>query len=205
MLQIWWYNLHMADSGNQQGENLSRVFPSVMVHSPSCPPPSALMRALSNKGVVPSICTDVFSAMAKLARLARTAPASPCVLVVIEPSGVSRSSELIEAVERNIAGARCWAYEESANPSLRAIVLNGEDKDQITVPARNTQRGEQCRTTEAPAPSQTPSHAGSAPLEHDVDESGDDEALHVPEGEPSDVLTSQELAMLLGDDEDERS
>lgn len=163
-------------------------------------PPSVLLTALGRRGVDAILTTDPFAAMLALARSANDSSLAPDrhpALIVVEPArhGAGALEDLLDAATRRNPGLLIWEYDERERPPLRAWVRPGSAKapanepGTVVVPARSRHIGKPAlRLTDAPLPD-SPAPAPGAPKdEHDLSEP------------PENLLSDEELSMLLADD-----
>lgn len=199
------------------------AFTVVLWHVPDERPPAPLVRHLEARSIRINRVTSPFMALAHLCQLTprnRTQRGQVAVIFV-HPERLPDAAAVFEAAARYAPGARCWMYGPASNPRLRAVVeadveaWSGEPTiamPQVVVrppvahrAAANAGAPSGYRARPAPQPPLrlTPGErvdAGFQPA--DVEES--ELAGHAEPARPSQLLTPEELAMLLGEDEPER-
>lgn len=173
--------------------------------------PGALFAALSGRGVQVIRVGGPYAALGEVCRLGRSG--RRVILLLVEPRSLDESGRVFDAVQRFAPAAACWAYEEGANPKLRAVVESeveawpGGEPEPVPPEVIIRTRGD-ARVASAGR------QAGVQPQLRLVDEGGLD-----PEGQrsemigggasdaadpagpaPRHMLTPEELAMLLGED-----
>lgn len=82
--------------------------------------PEELLASLSERRVVIEAHADPFSAIAAVLRRGRTG--SPLVLLVVDPARVARADEMVRTVERFVPHVVCWRYDAGKSPALRGYV-----------------------------------------------------------------------------------
>jgi len=163
----------------------------VVWHAPDSPPTPELTSLLAQRGLSLETCNNPFAAAARLCRAQRSArarnpqpanghlsvappAAPPLVLLLVEPSRLPQRDALARVLELHAPRTICWVYERSAGPLLRTEPLAGACVAQPPPPTVCIPRREPILTL-APAP--------EVPIN------------------TANVLTDEELAMLLSDDD----
>lgn len=151
-------------------------------------PPSGLMQSLQKRGLTTVCCTDPFAALEHLCAGPSCGPkrvGEGSALVIVEPAHVPRAPELAEAAERYAPAAPVWRYDSQATPRLAAY----------TPPAP---------PSKPPQAQHTPSKAATPPLKLAGDGPAPEASEHLePPRSAREILTEDELAMLLADDPEE--
>ncbi len=188
---------------------------AVVWQRPDGQPSRALADALDRQKITREEAGNPFEAFSRLLA-ARSRGVKGRVLVLVEPGMLPEQESLRRAVERFDPDARCWAYEAGNNPKLTPLPhppppaeenpevvvrpLTKVDRDMNGLPVRGTRSksagGPNLKLTgkAAEAPGSLSGEAGSAAV--DATGAGGDE----PET-PRSVLTTEELEMLLADDQ----
>ncbi|MBL0926379.1 MAG: hypothetical protein IBJ11_01845 [Phycisphaerales bacterium] len=171
--------------------------------------PSGLLRLLESRGLSIVCVESAFAAMAELAgherSLRTTSPRRGCMLLVIEPAGMPRLGELLNAAGRLAPHAVLWQYAADLSPALQpfpAFAARGERSAGAHLPAaqpnprpaspalrlagdaRDLPESLLAEETQSPQIAQIPASAAEGPT------SG--RRSQAP------VLSPEELAMLLG-------
>lgn len=174
----------------------------VLWHAPDAPPTPELTALLAQKGLTLETCNNPYAAAARLCRAQRSArvrhpqpangqlaphtnghatPASPpLVLLLVEPSRLPQRDALARVLELHAPRTICWVYERTAGPTLRTEPLAGSAAAPPPPPTVTIPRREPTLTL---APAQSPGVASQVPIN------------------AANVLTDEELAMLLSDDD----
>lgn len=189
---------------------------AVVWQRPDGQPSRALGDALGRHGIRSEPAGNPFEAFSKLLA-ARVRGVKGRVLVLVEPDALCEQDVLRRAVQRFDPQARCWSYEEAASPRLAPLphlpqvaedspevvvrpsggtdgsALHGSQPQEI--PSRSATRPRLKLTGKAGgSPSERPAAAESA------DGTGPGAEDGVPQT-PRSVLTTEELEMLLADDQ----
>ena len=191
---------------------------------PGVTPPPRLVQALTGKKVNVERILSPFAALSAMCRASRVARAarsgSVLALVVVYPEQQPDTVGVLEAAAKFAPGVRCWMFGPASNPRLRAIVETdiagwggAKSEPEIVVRPRPAETKPPALKTEA-APARVDYRTqavGKPPLRLagqgtfdlpveavDVDKKGSDEAGTGPAR--SQVLTAEELRMLLGED-----
>jgi len=131
---------------------------------------------------------EVHDAPAAMVALAETGPSRPKVVVVVHPAAQSAAEVLVRAIGRYHGDVTVWRYDFAADPPLQPWPV-----DSANTPRREPQPDADVPTDDEPAAAPT------APAE--ADPPSDAERLALDEDDDSPLLSDEELAMLLGDDE----
>ncbi|MDQ7012932.1 MAG: hypothetical protein Q9O74_03430 [Planctomycetota bacterium] len=188
---------------------------AVVWQQPDGQPSRALADALDRQGIKSEAAGNPFEAFAKLLA-ARSRGVKGRVLVLVEPGALPDQESLRRAVERFDPDARCWAYEAAKNPKLTPLphpLPPAEETPEVVVRPLHTDdrhmdgsmpRAVRSGSTGRPnlkltgkaaeAPGETSGEVKSTTVEDTGD--GHDQ----PES-PRSVLTTEELEMLLADDQ----
>lgn len=154
-------------------------------HAPGVEPPPALLSALEKREVSFVAVSDAYAALAEILVEARRDSGRP-VLVLVEPSGLSRAREMHGVLGRSGKGVSVWMYARGANPALRAVVASDvetwPEATRPEVPQVQVVNGLRGRVLEAEP----------EPVEHDTASNG---------ASTKGLLSREELAMLLGDED----
>lgn len=175
-------------------------------HPPGIPLPQELLRILERRRVSVVSCRSSFGALAELVRLARTGRAQgapPLLLLVMEPERLPDAVELVDLARRYAPRAVRWWYSERAEPRLSeltdAVVAGWADaRTGPAAPAPSP-----VRTNGTPGGSVRGGGPVPAPAAPTLRLTEPVLAADRPPGPESShpVLTSEELAMLLADQE----
>ncbi len=113
-----------ADCGDV-GATAPQRHQSVIVLSAGDRAPQVLLSALARRQLKPVVVDQPPGAMVELAERPVLA------VVVVEPSGQPRLTELVEAVRRYYPSTACWQFASSANGKARLsqLKLNGRYRD----------------------------------------------------------------------------
>lgn len=142
------------------------------------------MQSLHARGLTTICCVDPFEALERLCEGPASKPkkiGEGAALVIVEPRRSRRARQLAEAARRYAPAAPVWRYESDASPRLAAFDLSPSGKDLVGIPAAKSTGG-------APALKL----AGGEP-----------EPVRRDDERPTtsrEILTEDELAMLLADD-----
>ncbi len=179
--------------------------------------PDDLRRAIATRGADLLVRSCAYEAMADLVEHERAlrsgGPASPLVLIVVEPDGVPGAGALVDAATRYTPHAVCWRYGASDEPRLAAFIdpaHAGRTDDPTETgptpgPARPT-------PTSIPGAADTirphPTPSGQPRLR--LTGEGSDVSHNEGEREPTEdperpVLSEEELEMLLSDEWDRQT
>mgnify|MGYP007037743228 CR=1 FL=1 len=71
--------------------------------------------------------TDRYGAVAEVFAVGRGRSGARVVLLLVEPRGLESAARVTEMVERGLSSATVWMFEASANPGLRAVVASDVD------------------------------------------------------------------------------
>ncbi|TVQ61079.1 MAG: hypothetical protein EA378_09510 [Phycisphaerales bacterium] len=196
------------ESGGRQTGAGSRRVRCVVLHPPGEGVPEALGRALSMRSIEVTPTPEAYEAMGRLTAWGRAAPEGPTALLVVRGEACIEAGELVEAAARYAPHTVCWVYEPGASEPLRAIT-----------PPEAARWGEPRKPGAAtpPTAARPPREAaslrlaGTAPEATSPGKTGSETTLirddSTFEGEPGDLsgrtlLTDEELAMLLADDDE---
>ena len=184
--------------------------------------PADLLLSLSKRAVEVTVCASPFEAMARIVSRRGSEADRPTALLVVEPDGLDRAEELARSVERFAPRVARWRYDDSAEPKLRGYALpkpeaapierRAEPGEGVGIPVR-TASPPRLRLAGAPDSESlaeaengrpdSPSHPGFRAAE------GGEGAATGDPGESdgfeaniraAELLTEEELAMLLADD-----
>ncbi len=176
--------------------------------------PEDLLSSLRKHDVAVSPQPGVFAAIGEMGahqRLVRKGHATEgMALVVVDPERVARAEDLVHASERYAPSVVCWRYDSQTRMKLHAYQPRKReeraDEDDAERPggvgARPAVRpGIATRPSPAPALRLAGADARPALRLRDVD---DDErsGRNAPSNDATQLLTEEELAMLLGDKTD---
>lgn len=177
--------------------------------------PAELIAELERKRIEHVVCGDAHGAFARLctwgAEARQASGGGVRVLVMIEPGRLVGARALLDAMERFAPDSARWVYQPGANPSLRALVESDVASEAAMAgPATNgaATRREQPRIEVRPLPAikPRPIAKGTPALrltEGDVTRASIGNAADEREdGSPANLLTDEELSMLLGEDEE---
>ncbi len=188
---------------------------------PGGEPPPELLAALSRGNLGVERVSSPYLALAHLCRLQRTAGSDPRTasgaLVLVSPERLACPGHVCDAAARFAPRTRLWMYEPGSNRGLRAIVQEDVDswlktpasieaKPVVVMKAAPNQGGPAPRALPLRSPdSRTKAESGpklrlaGESLVQEVAQSADE----VDKGDrrPREVLTSEELEMLLDDGE----
>lgn len=93
-----------------------------------------LLRALSARGLSPVVVNDEPSVMVQVSELSKQGLARQ-ILIVVEPSGWERASELAFALRRHHGSVCCWQFDvrEGAEPMLSVLdpALGGGERSVV--------------------------------------------------------------------------
>jgi hypothetical protein len=189
-------------------------------HDPASAVPPNLMAELTRRGISVTVVTNPFMALATVCREERRngAPAKTA-LVMVEPAKLPDAAAMYDALSRYAPASRCWMFAPGSNPPLRAVV------------EADVERWRPATTVEPPAvvvrpqPHPLPSKpgppppaayrtkplpqpalriTGSGPVEQagkPVDQKGAEFTDPEEGARTSQLLTPEELRMLLGEDD----
>lgn len=188
--------------------------------------PEELSAALNRRGVSVARVVGAYTALAEACRLggrSRTIVAGPgsAILVLAEPASLGCAATVARAVARYAPHVSIWVYESGANPKLRALVEEDveawervavrSDKPAMTADRAPAIAAEGPRVRVVRGAGRTGAFGGSAraaPVLRLTEDDDVDTARRsaAPAGDtdeeaPRQLLTSEELAMLLADDE----
>jgi len=133
---------------------------------------------------------EVHDAPAAMVALAETGPSRPKVVVVVHPAAQSAAEALVRAIGRYHEDVTVWRYDFAADPALQPW-----PGDSANTPRREPQPDADVPTDDEPAAAPT----AAEPTEADWPDEA--ERLALDEDDDSPLLSDEELAMLLGDDE----
>lgn len=169
-------------------------------------PPEPLLAGLKRRDVLVSCCDDAFNAVARACLMARHTPAGAAALLVLcEPTSLALLGETYDALKRFVPRVAVWWYHGGAAPTLKPVAL----EDIVEWTAGDAAGGR----TEAPVaraggafapanPPMSPRFTGQNPR---GSQGGPGLRLVQTESEAGaggtspTALTSEELAMLLGE------
>lgn len=171
-------------------------------------PPADLLTSLSRRQVAVTVCEDAFGAMAAIVRGTQAGGAdSGRFLVVAEPDSVARADELAAAVERFCPQVACWRYEGGAHPQLRGFrrtAAPGAAKASPEQAARPAARAPHDAANGVGSPARAQPRLRLAGADDEplpvAPDAGDDEPAAGPAKRPADLLSEEELHMLLSDE-----
>lgn len=194
-------------------------------HPPGVLPPARLMSALQARRIEAVASSSAFAALAEICSVSRAARSAGArasgsiSLIIVHPEHLPEVGQVCRAAERYAPGVRCWMFGPETNPTLRAIVeedvagWTGEAALKVVIPKRQPDPepkpipirpkpkvgGPDYRTKPVTPPQLRLAGAGSVDL---PPEQADAEPAQSGEAKPrSQLLTPEELRMLLGDDE----
>ena len=162
--------------------------------------PADLTEALRRRGIQPVMAAGAYAAVAAMSE-AKAAGGGDLALVVVEPARALPAGmldRLLGTLERHIGEVALWTYDEASSPRLRAMERR---RAATRHDASEEERVRRARPKSPPALRLTPGW----PEEHGLDEtnllrSGPvDESTPPRAPSPADMLTEQELSMLLAD------
>lgn len=179
----------------------------VVLHPPGSSVPTALGRALSQRSIEVRATDEAFEAMAWLMRWGRSAGEGPAALLVVRGEACVEAQALTQAAERYVPRAVCWVYDPERNEPLRALGAGDVARwagPSTRAPAERVPASPGSRAAPSLRLAGTDPGAGDRKTGSEIAHSGDDPAS---EGEPSGLsgrtlLTDEELAMLLADDDE---
>lgn len=145
----------------------------VAVLPPGTEEPAALTGAMRRGGVELNYYRSVYAA---LGAALSAGPAVGVVLLFVEPARFANDQprRLVRAARRHVAGLGCWRYDPEASPRLAVF---GPEETPVVVPR--------------PTP---PPRLRLAGVHEDLETAPPEEPT-----EPSELLTQEEIAMLLDD------
>lgn len=170
-------------------------------------PPEPLLAGLKRRGVQVWSCDDAFNAVARACLMHRHTPAGAAALLVLcEPPALARLGDVYDALRRFVPRVAVWWYHGGASPTLKQVALEdivewtAKDAEAVTAPPAQTARRH--GTAEPPAQPMSPRFTASNPARMQ-DGPGlrlvQTESEAAAGGASPTALTSEELAMLLGD------
>jgi hypothetical protein len=197
---------------------------AVVWMAPGMQPPAELLSALSKGNLGVERVTSPYTALAHLCRLERSSShdgkTASAALVLVSPERLMNPGQVCDAAARYAPHTRVWMYEPGPNQRLRAVVQEDVEnwlKSPGGVDARPVILAKMPPRTQnpAPAPARHPDSRtapGPGPKlrlagEGQVQEAAQSAELQgagdAVQGDPSprQVLTSEELEMLLDDGE----
>ncbi len=171
---------------------------------------SALESRLHQRGIEIAHAGSAYAALAELCASGRPGP--PLSLVLVEPGTLGRATEVVRAVARYAPAAVVWAFESGRRPALWPVT----DADVAAWGGGLDAEGESDSESDSHAP--RADRNGVAPRRrHELRLTADDPLPHPPptgappmpetheaggkQGEVRHILTQEELAMLLADEE----
>ena len=175
-------------------------------------PPAELLAALAKGNLGVERVTSPYLALAHLCRLERIADhdskTASGALVLVSPERLACPGQVCDAAARYAARSRVWMYEPGSNRGLRAVVQDDVDswlKSPGSIEAKPVVVAKAPPPRAEPAPRPLPGIGPKLRLTGDagVQDAGQS-ADQVDKGEeprPRQVLTSEELEMLLDDGE----
>ena len=166
--------------------------PRCLLLTPRGPqPPAELVNGLEQRGVTIAQATDVPAVMVALARQ------SFVTLVIVEPSLWKNCQELVRAVRRYHPAVALWQYIGERTPRLSRYPLPPAHSE----PRSNSGNGRHATPAPRAATSHTPRLDIAPPTAEDAGH--DAGSRRYAELSSSDLrLSEEELAMLLGDDDE---
>ncbi|TVQ30620.1 MAG: hypothetical protein EA376_12230 [Phycisphaeraceae bacterium] len=195
---------HSSHETGVQGAPSVRCVVVARGGAPSIPPD--LLASLKRHGVEVVPCADIFNGLAKAMLLHQSAAPdagpSPTAVLVVEPEQTARSFELVESIQRFAPRIAVWRYDADASPKLRGFQSERSNRKNETPSSVDTAT----RTVPALRLTGVDEQDGALhfKLAHDDDHGAQmNESETGEEGEqerPSDLLSAEELAMLLSDD-----
>ncbi len=206
----------MAQSPPTSEENAAAERPAV-VHCIVVAPggeagvPADLRESLGKRCAGIEVHGTVFGAMAAAARL-RAADASsrkgaPTALLVVSPDEVPRAEELVAAIEKYVPRIVRWRYDATATPRLRGFILKREDGEIVREDRSNPREAGAYEASRAGVAFSGEGRLPARPALRlaGLDDSEFEAAMAAPEAQaprkPSALLTDEEIAMLLSDEE----
>jgi len=178
-----------------------RAIHCVLWHPRGSLPPPDLVALLHERGIQPVLRDDRYTAFAKLcvrhARAVQDQTDQPLALLLIDPPNLDGVDEVVEAAAMYTPRAVCWVYQE--DKGLRAYTPRPKT-------ARHTEPSAPTARTPKPAAADTPPPAPRAPAASPSLRLAGEGPVTPPEdtdekNESQSILTDEELAMLLADDE----
>jgi hypothetical protein len=201
------------------------TFTVALWHPAGTPPPPKLVGELARRGITVRPVTSPFMALATLCREARRSAGAQVALVLASPEALPDAAAVYDAAMQYAPSARVWLYGPEANPTLRAVI--DSDVDRWRGGSEPGQRAESAPAVvvhpgamprPAPRPvaqanagyrTKQPAQAslrlsGAGPMDpgrKPADLGGDELAGQEEPARPSQLLTPEELRMLLGEDD----
>jgi len=186
-------------------------------HAPGMDPPAELLEALARRGVEVTATTSAFGALAEICLFERQAtqagagPRPTGVVLLASPDELDDPAALVRAVQSYASGTSCWVFEPGGREPLRAVGrLDMEAWSPVVVIDEAISRSLSGSGRAGRAPGSGASAAGlrlsaAAPRTDEGDgeaaRAADDDERTEPPTPSQSLLTDDELAMLLGDDE----
>jgi hypothetical protein len=218
----------MAMDSERPAEPGSGVPHCIVWHAPGVPPPEDLLAALGKRHLNLSYCSGPFAALAEVCALGRVdgsgdglAAGQGVVLVLVRAETLEDAGAVVRAVELYAPRARCWLYEPASPIRLRAVASAELERGASPAAAVLAEPGPVVVTPgfrTAPPPVRHPAQArpalrlagdGVLPARPEPEEETlQAEVREVKPGQPPaspavnapQVLSQDELAMLLGED-----
>jgi len=164
---------------------------------PRGPVPPALASTLAAKGIAVARVGGPHAALAEVCLAARSGEGRPVILLFVEPRALKGAADVHRAAARLAPRAAFWRFEESANQRLGAVV----EGDVARWPREETE----LTPDEVPAPVRPATPTRGTREVPPLRLAGEGDAPPIEEA-PEDgararqLLTAEELAMLLADD-----
>ncbi|MBY0112807.1 MAG: hypothetical protein K2Y21_08300 [Phycisphaerales bacterium] len=191
---------------------------ALVCHAPGSPPPTTLLQALERRAFVVETVPGTHRVLARAVVIRHDPDSSDqrLVVVLVEPSRLSRPSECLDALRTMPGGVACWVF-DAATSELRAAsavdVESWSDKNRARTPQGRPSSFQQntapsaayeSAARSAPALRLTGDWADAAQASSGVSgQTPGGSALQDPADHaqaPPSLLTDEELDMLLGDD-----
>jgi len=166
--------------------------------------PDDLLRSLRKHDVTIDRRPGVFDAIASMIKheqlRKRREAKEGMALVVVDPDRVARAEELVGASERYAPSVVCWRYDSHTKLKLHAYEVTAPKIEEETTPAHSGSSWGGSSAASAP----TLRLAGEGEFDHglesELDESESSRYGSVVGADATQLLTEDELSMLLGDD-----
>jgi|GEM_PF-1775689 len=187
--------------GAKHGARGGTVRRAVVLHPPGTDLPPVLARALHTRGIETVATSEPMLAMAHLC-----APGSSVrAVLLVDPRACLGAGELVGAVSRFRPATACWVYEGTPGEPLRSV--RGDDaarwvEQPTPEPVQAPKSAQPARSPNPPKPAPELRLTGDA--EGEIPPYFGDHSAPDPEHGPASgrtILTDEELAMLLADDE----
>ncbi|MCC6427994.1 MAG: hypothetical protein IT435_14380 [Phycisphaerales bacterium] len=188
----------------------------ILWHPRGSTPDAELTQTLQKRGFRTILCDNAIEATAWLCRAAAGRPnskvatsASPLVLLMDRPGLLLGSDDCHQVIEMYVPSAACWIHDPTASPRLRAGI-------RVESPSRATRSGRSGSfpgqgaagrgkpalrlTSDVPMREVKPARAMEDEARGvDADDAGNEFISGTGRGSPRDLLSDEELQMLLGD------